>query len=165
MAKQDRVVAENYERIDPIVPIFNYEVLSIAGVGSAVGLIVSGAAYALNQYVFQAILCQGDGAGCEQASNYAMIVAMVIGALLGLVALVQVRVYRPLLVVLASTIGLWGLYGHIADLAWYWMLVVPVLMFALSYMLFAWVARIRSFVVALIVAVVLIVCMQLIINL
>lgn len=160
MAKQERVVAENHERIDPIVPMFNYEVLTIAGVGAGVGLVVSGAAYALNQYVFQAIMCQGDSAGCEQSSYYAMIVAMVIGALLGLIALVQARVYRPLLIVLAATIGLWGFSTLTAGIAWYWGLLVPVVLFALSYMLFAWIARIRSFVAALIVSVVLVVAMQ-----
>lgn len=162
MANQERVVADNYERIDPIVPMFNYEILTIAGIGAAIGLVTSGAAYALDNYVLQAIMCRGDGAGCEQAPTYAMTVAMVIGALLGLIALVQMRVYRPLLVVLATTIGLWGFVHLTEAMAWYWGLVIPVVLFALSYLLFAWVARIRAFLIALIVSVVLVVAMQLI---
>lgn len=164
MAKQERVVAENHERIDPIVPMFNYELLTIAGVGAAVGLIVSGAAYALDRYVFQALMCQGEAAGCEEAPTYAMIVAMVIGALLGLVALVQARVYRPLLVVLAATLGLWGFDKLTADISWYWGLLVAVVLFSLSYVLFSWVARVRAFMVAIILSGVVVVAMQLILN-
>ncbi len=162
MANQERVVAANQERVEPVVPMYNSEIFGIAGTGAGVGLIVFGAAYLLNRYVFDAMLCQGDAAGCEQAPTYAMIVAMVIGALLGLVALVQLRVYRPLLVVLGATIGLWGFFALTSAIAWYWGLIVAIILFALSYALFAWIARIRPFVVSLIVTIVLVAAMRLI---
>lgn len=165
MAKQDRVVADNQERVEPVVPMYNREMLGIALTGLGVGLIVFGAAYLLNRYVFSGIMCQGDGAGCSESPTYSMIVAMVIGALLGLVALVQTRVYRPLLVVLGATVGLWGLFALTSDMAWYWGLVIVMALFGLSYALFAWVARIRAFPVSIIVTIVLVVAMRLILGL
>lgn len=165
MANDNRVVAENYERVDPVVPMYNRELINILLVGGGVGLIVSGAAYLLNRFVFDALLCQGEQtAECANAPEYAMIVAMVIGAILGLVALVQTRVYRPLLVVLGVSIGLWGFHGLTQDMAWYWALGIMVVTFGLSYALFAWVVRLRSFIVALIVTVVLVALMQLVIH-
>ena len=165
MADTERVVAENHERVDPVVPMFQREMLGIVATGVGVGLIVFVAAFLLNQYVFGSILCQGEAANCSDAPTYSMIVAMVIGALLGLVALVQTRVYRPLLVVLGATVGLWGLFALTADMAWYWGLLILVAMFGLAYALFAWIARIRAFVVALIVTIVLVVAMRLILSL
>lgn len=162
MANQERVVADNQERVEPVVPMYNREIFGILSTGAGVGLIVSGAAYLLNRFVFQSVVCQGSGIACEEAPMYAMIVAMVVGALLGLVALVQLRVYRPLLVVLGATVGLWGLFALTADMAWYWGLLIAIVLFALAYALFAWIARIRPFFVALIVTVVLVVAMRLI---
>ena len=74
--------------------------------------------------------------------------------------MVQTRVYRPLLAVLGTTVGLWGIHALTGSMAWYWALLVTAVLFGLSYTLFAWVARIRSFVAALIVTVVLVALMR-----
>lgn len=165
MANQERVVAESRERVDPVVPMYNREIIGVFITGAVVGLVVAGAWYLLNRFVFTAMLCEGaDTANCAQAPEYAMIVAMLIGAVAGLIALVQTRVYRPLLAVLGTTIGLWGLHTVVAPMTWYWMLLVVTILFGLSYALFTWVARIRSFVVALIVTIVLVVLMRLVLT-
>lgn len=98
---------------------------------------------------------------CTNAGNYAMIVAMVIASIGGLIALVQARIYRPLLVVLAAAISMWGLHVITAGMQWYWTLVVTMILFALTYALFTWVARIRSFLLSLVVIVVLVALVRL----
>lgn len=162
MSKQNRVVADNIERVDPVVPMFRSEMMLVVATGLGVGLAVFGLVYLLNEYIFSAVLCRGDSAAeCANATNYAMIVAMVIGGIGGLIALVQARIYRPLLVVLAAAVSLWGVNVITAGMQWYWALVITMVLFALTYALFTWVARIRSFLLSLVVIVVLVVLARL----
>jgi hypothetical protein len=117
----------------------------------------------LDTFVFSAVLCRPQQADqCLQAPEYAMVVAAVIGAIAGLVTLARVRIYRPLFVVLCATIGLWIASLPIIAYEWYWLLLVLTVLYALAYMLFAWLARIRSFVLALIVAIVVLVIVRLV---
>lgn len=74
--------------------------------------------------------------------------------------LARLRVYRPLLVVLAATIALWGMHGIVASTAWYWVVAIFAVLFGLSYALFAWIARIRNFVMALVVTIVVVVVVR-----
>lgn len=162
MSNQDRVVADNIERVEPVVPMFRSEMIMVALAGLGVGFVVTALTHLLDRYIFGAVLCQGDNATeCANATNYAMIVAMVVAGIGGLIALVQARIYRPLLVVLASAVSLWGLHDITANMPWYWALLLTMVMFALAYALFTWMARIRMFLVSLIVIVVLVVLARL----
>lgn len=161
MAKRDRVVAESTERVDPVVPMYNREIFGVFLTGVIVGLVVGGMIYLLDRFVFGVMLCRGaDTANCADAPQYAMIVSMILGAIAGLIAMVQTRVYRPLLAVLGTTAGLWGVHVLTDTMPWYWALLVTAILFGLAYTLFAWIARIRSFVVAIIVSIVLVALMR-----
>ncbi|NCU38731.1 hypothetical protein EOL96_06820 [Candidatus Saccharibacteria bacterium] len=164
MNSNDGVVSEEINHVSPVISTRGRETATILGVGAIVGLIVAAAYILLEKYVFSAVLCRaGADAACSDAPGYAMIVAMVIGAIIGLLALVQARVFRPLLVVLATAISLWGMTVLIDDFVWYWQLLLIVGFFAFTYLLYAWIARIRSFIVASIISIVLIVAMRYII--
>ena len=140
--------------VSPFVAMTFVEWVRIALTGMVTGVLSMGAMLLMNTFIFSAVLCRPQSAAdCSQAPNYAMIVAMVIGALAGLVALARFRVYRPLLVVLAATVGLWGLGALVLPMTWYWSILIGAALFSLAYVLFAWLARIRNFVVAVIVAV------------
>lgn len=164
MNSNDGVVSEEINQVSPIIPTRGRETATILSIGAGVGLIVAAAYTLLERFVFSVVLCRaGADSTCEQAPEYAMIVAMVIGAIVGLLALVQMRVFRPLLVVLASVVSLWGMTALIVDFAWYWRLALVVAFFAATYLLYAWLARIRSFIVASIITAVLVVVMRYII--
>ena len=132
-----------------------------------IGVLISGAIaglaafvlYALlNKFVFGAVLCRAESTGdCSQAPAYSMIVAMIISTIAGVANLARLRIYRPLLIGLAAAISLWGLQAVAGGFAWYWAAVVFVALFALAYAVFAWVARLRNFILALVVTVVLVV--------
>lgn len=168
MEKNDRVVAENVERVDPIVPMYARDVVSVAVVGLAVGVITWVAATLLERFVFSAVMCRDDAAtNCANAESYALIVAMILGGVSALIALVQARIYRPLLVVIAVTAALWAFAGalDLGDIAWYLSLPITAVLFALSYALFAWVARLRSFVLSVVLSIVLVVAIRLTLSL
>lgn len=164
MSKNERVVAENNERVSPVVPMFGRELASVAVIGLAVGVITWVAMTLLERYVFAAVMCRENAAAnCADAASYATIVAMILGAVAALIALVQARVYRPLLAVIAATAALWGFaLALLGGVAWYWALLITAILFGLTYALFAWVARIRSFVLAIVISLVLIVVIRLV---
>lgn len=162
---ETRVVAENNEQPNPVVPIYSREMASVALTGVGVGIVAMATMYLLNMYVFTAVMCRDESvANCADAPLYAMVVAMIIGAIGGLVAMVQARIYRPLLVVLTSTAALWGFQILVEGTRWYWGLLITVILFALTYSLFAWIARIRSFSLALVVSFVLVIAVRLMLN-
>ena len=91
---------------------------------------------------------------------YSMIVAIIISTIAGVANLARLRIYRPLLIGLAAAISLWGLQVITGGLAWYWAALVFVALFALAYAVFAWLARLRNFILALVVTIVLVVLVR-----
>lgn len=166
MANNERVVAENTERAEPVVPLYQRDVVSIAVVGIATGIITWSAMMLLERFVFAAVMCRDDStANCADAGSYAMIVAMILGGLAALIALVQARIYRPLLVVIAATAALWGFSTQLlGGIEWYIAVPVVAILFGLTYVLFAWIARLRSFVLSVVLIVLLVVAIRLVLN-
>ena len=150
MADENRVAAQEVKRISPVVSSRRDELIRTLLTGVGVGVIVGLLAYLLEQFVFAPLLCDQDGAGsCVNVATYSSAVAILVGALAGLISMTTLQVYRPLLIVLAATVSLWGFHGLVDGMAWYWTLLVLAVLFSLAYALFAWLARIRSFIFAL----------------
>lgn len=121
--------------------------------GACAGLVVWGFAYLLNTYVFEVILCRGNvTTQCRMAPQYGSVSATIIAAILMLLGLVRLGVYRPLLVVLAVTISLWGLSEVLWDLPWYVGALWTIVLYALAYGVYAWISRVRMFWLALILS-------------
>ncbi len=148
-------------RVSPIVSMPGRELMATIVTGVGVGLVVALIAYLMETFVFGVVLCRPQStAECSQAPHYAAIVAMIVGAIAGVVALARLRVYRPLLIVIAVTIALWGATALLSGLVWYWTFLLTALLFGFAYGLFAWVSRVRSFILALVIAVVLVVAIR-----
>lgn len=86
---------------------------------------------------------------------------LVIMAIIGVLGLVRLGVYRPMLVALAATISLWGVTGWIDGLAWYEGLTWMAALYALTYTVFTWLARPRMFLIAIILTLLVIVGVRL----
>ena len=154
--------ADNEPRVAPLISMSLGELIRVVLCGVGVGLIVAVVYYLMNKFVFGAVLCRPQApADCNQAPNYAFIVAMVIGAIAGVATLVRLRVYRPLLAVLATVIALWGIHLALSGVVWYWALLATMALFGIAYGLFTWLARIRSFILAIVVTVVVVVVVRL----
>ena len=144
--------------VSPFIGMARHEFVGVVITGLAVGVATAVLYYLLNQFVFGAVLCRAESTGnCAQAPSYAALVAVILGTIGGVANLARIRVYRPLLVALAAVFSLWGLHSVLAGVAWYWALACAAVLFALAYALFAWVARVRNFGLAIIVTVVLVV--------
>jgi hypothetical protein len=159
----ERVVAENVAYTQPVVAVYSRDIITTIISGVISGIVIAASFYLLNKFVFGSVLCRaGDEGACSSAPSYAMVVSMVIGMVIGLIMLVQARIYRPLLTVLAATIGLWSIHSLIGDIPWYYGLIVSGLLFGLAYLAFTWIGRMRSFIVSLVLTIILIVLVRLV---
>lgn len=138
----------------------NRDLAMVILLGAVVGLLTWGLSWLLGTFVFNAILCGGADSRCASAPLYGEITATIIVAIGALIGLVRLRVFRPMLVVIAATVSLWGMIGSLSSLAWFWVMIASVVLFALAYGLFVWAVRIRQFLAALIVILLLIVAVR-----
>ena len=125
--------------------------VKVAMAGAVLGLLVWGLAWLLERFVLRSLFCGDAGAAaCVNITTYAGNIAAVVVAVVGVVALVRLNVFRPLLIVLGAAISLWGLAAWLAQLSLVEQISWSVLLYALLYSLYAWVARLRSPVLMLI---------------
>lgn len=150
--------------VDSFIAMSIVDVLRTLFVGVIVGVVSMGLFYALNQYIFSAALCRAGVEGCSNAPVYSGIIATLVGVIVGIIALAKAGIYRPLPAAIAVGVAMWGVYGLMGNIAWYWGLLVGTVLFALAYMLFAWLSRIRSFIVSMIVLIVIVVVVRLVIG-
>ncbi len=126
-----------------IVKVFVY--------GLGVGLLTYALYLALEQVIFDPILCKENSAlvHCEDAPSIAGGVAMILGSLAGLVLLVRERVYRPIMAILGVMIALWGIFTVTASLPLIVAILYVALLFAAAYILFSWLVQPTSLVVSI----------------
>ena len=112
----------------------------------------------VDRFVITSIFCGDAGNGiCTNAQTVAGNVALVLTAIGGLLGLIRLGVYRPLLVVIAASIVLWDLAGWMNGLLWYETLAWTVLLYAVVYAAFAWLVRPRFFLAAIILVLIVVI--------
>lgn len=146
----------------PFVPMTIADIARAMLTGAGVGSVSTGIYLLLNKFIFAAALCREGVQGCANAPMYSTIIAVVIAAIIGVVALAKVAIYRPLLIAIAAPLALWGLYAMLGGIFWLWALLIAAVLFALAYGLFAWTARLRSFIFSVLTLVVLVVIVRLV---
>jgi len=119
----------------------------------------------LKTWVIAKLFCDSPDtfAVCSNGGTIAWVVAMVIVGIASLLVLVRSGVFRPLLVILASLIALWGANLWLGPLEWWQAMLWHGGLFALAFGLFAWIARINKFLLALIVTIVIVVLARLVV--
>ena len=118
----------------------------------------------LGTYVLKPAACAGDAFVCAASSQPAVILGSLLAAFIGLFGLVKLQIFRPLLIVIAATLSLWGLVGELTALSWYWSLAATTALSAIAYTAYMWIVRIRMFWLVVLLSVVLIVALRLIIT-
>jgi hypothetical protein len=150
----------------PMLVVMNYrKLLYVAVVGLATGLIIWGLTMLLDMYIYKALLCANESAQqCLSSTRYATTTATILGAAAGLFGLVRLYVFRPLLVVAAAVIALWGVLAVVSPLVWYSALPTVMILYGIAFAAFAWLARMRYFLVSLVAVIILIVIVRLVLN-
>lgn len=133
--------------------------------GAISGLATWGLTSLLDAYIYKAILCGHDAAvQCASSYQYALTTATIIGTAIGLLGLVRLHVYRPLLIIIASFISLWGLMVILQPLSWYATTFAIIGLYGFAFGFFAWLARIRNFYIALILVIATVIVLRLLLN-
>lgn len=115
----------------------------IAIAGLVAGLVAAGLTILFSLYLFKTLPCSGQA--CGSGGQYAAVLASVVSGFVALFWLMRIQVYRPLLIVIAATVGMWGIALSILDWPWYGVLAVGAASHLLIYTLFAWLSRLRPF--------------------
>lgn len=141
-----------------LIDLNQQSIVQVALLGAGLGLLSWLLTLLIRQIVFVPLFC-GDPANgaCVDATGGAGVVALIITGVVGLLGLVRLAIYRPLVVAIATAVSLWSLGSWITDMFWLEAAAWSVILYALCYVLFTWLVRPRSFVLAvgLVVAVVL----------
>lgn len=116
------------------------------------GLLTFGLAKLLDQFIFHPALCKSASITvCNESLNYAYHLAAIFVGIIGVVWLVRLFVYRPLLVVIALIIGTWPLFDSFFPvLSWPWAIVALILVYLLGYFAFTWILRAYNLIIALV---------------
>lgn len=159
----DNATSASSNRWGELIELQPQQLIQVALLGAGVGVAVWLLSLIIKQIVLVPLFC-GDPAGsmCVGANDTAGTIGLIIGSFIGLLGLVRLSVYRPLLIVIAAAISLWGVTSLVSELTWFEALGWTILLYAVVYALFAWLVRPRAFAVAVVLILVAVVLARLI---
>lgn len=151
------------ETPSPFVAMSGRELGLVGAVGAGAGLITWLVYWLIVSYGGPALFCHNYLPNlCYSIPSIEESAGLIVGAIAGLLGLVRLRVFRSLLVVLATTITFVGIEHQLSELTWYWAALASIILFALSYAIYAWLSRIRMFLLELVLVVILMVVTRLV---
>lgn len=126
------------------------EVIRVTILGAIVGLLVPLIGWLIAEYFIKPVFCGSQGAlgVCSSGGIIANHVAAVVLMFGAFVLLTQWAIFRALLLVAASTVTLWGLAKYaepIISASWFEYLALSVVLYAVAFITFYWLLRIRNF--------------------
>lgn len=163
MAHTEAIMAQEGIGQTVTTNIVRNAIMNSAIVGACVGLFGWLFSLLVQNFFIANLFCRSadDFGVCANGGTVSWGIAFVIIGIISVFALVRANVYRPLLIVLAAFVALWGIAPWLAPLAWYWVGLWNALLFALAYAVFAWVASIDRFLYSTLLALVIIVLARL----
>lgn len=131
-------------------------------IGLAIGFVAWVLTSLLARYVIEPLTCRdvANAAMCLNAVPVAGNVAAIIAGLLGTLVLVRMGIARPIVLAIASAALLWDVAAWTAGLHWFETILWTILLYALSYLLFAWIARYARLWVVLAVSILIVVIIR-----
>jgi hypothetical protein len=119
-------------------------------IGLLVGFLVHAGTLGLQQYALEPLFCQqNNDQYCSNTGQMAAVLSILVFHFLGLVALVRIGVIRPLLVVIASIVTLYGAHAWLAGQTWWMGGIYSALLVGVAYLYFTWINRMTLFPVAI----------------
>ncbi len=121
-------------------------VLQVALLGVGLGVVSWLLTMLIRQVIFVPLFC-GDPSNsmCVGATGGAGVITLIAVGIAGLLGLVRLGVYRPLLVALASAVTLWGVAIWLGKLYWFEALAWSIVLYVLCYVVYTWLVRPRNF--------------------
>lgn len=149
------------DRPEFMIHMTTRQLIGVAITGLVTGVVAWLSAWLLSSIVFGPLLCHDTASSqCAAAPAYSEVAALVVATGVGVFGLVRLQVFRPLLVGLAAALSLWGVLAVLMGDSWLVGVSVLAVLYALAYALYAWIARIRSLLMAVIIVVVVLVLIR-----
>lgn len=141
------------------IPASRNEVIRVIVLGLVAGILVPLLSTILENYFIKPVFCNGGDAFsvCSSGGVVANHIAAILVAFGAFALLMHWAVYRALLLVIAATIAMWGLKKYADPLtvgSWLEYYLFSALLYALAYVAFYWILRLRNFVVSLILTII-----------
>jgi len=123
--------------------------------GAVIGLVFWLVTVLVGNYIVEPLVCRNltDAAMCTDATPLAGKIVTILVAALAVVAMVRMRVARPIIIAVATAAILWDLAAWTQGLFWLEAILWSVLLYALTFALFAWISRYATLWVAIVVSV------------
>ena len=136
-------------------------------VGLGVGVVGYLLTLFIRSVVIQAVFCRSSDmeALCSNGWDVSWIIAHALVGVVSIFALVRAGVFRPLLVVVAAFVALWGIGPFIGNFGWPTALLAEAFLFTVAYGLFAWLASLKRFAYSLLLVVLVVVVIRLMFTL
>jgi hypothetical protein len=134
------------------------EIIKIGILGALAGILSPLIGLLVDHYIISPIFCPGSSSSgfCAASDVAGYYVGTVLVAIVATTMLANWGVFRPLLIALGATLALWGLKRYMDPTAhgnWLEYYALSAALYALSYILFYWLLRVRNFVVSLVLVV------------
>lgn len=128
--------------------------LRIVFVGAGIGLLFWVLSALLAKYVIEPFTCRQivDVAQCLNSTSLAGNVAAILAALGAILVLVRMNIAQPTVIAVVTAALLWDLSAYTTGLFWLEALAWSIILYALSYGLFAWITRYTRLIFAAIIA-------------
>lgn len=141
----------NQENQPKIIYMSARTIISVVIAGLLLGVFAYLLTMLLDKAVLTPIFCRGEDAFsvCANTERISANIATVFAAVAGMFALLQLGVYRPLLIAAAAAVILWGSTAWIST-NWVEEVLWSVGLYAVVYAALVWLSRIRNFAIALI---------------
>ena len=123
--------------------------------GAIIGVVFWVVSVLLARYVIEPLVCRQvvDAAMCTNATPIAGMITTVLVAAVGVVAMVRMGVARPIIVAVATAALLWDLSAWTQGLFWLEAVSWSIILYGLTFALFAWITRYASLLMTIILSV------------
>lgn len=169
MAAQDKPPLITSTSEDPTSGLFFYplegELLRTAGLGAIIGLLLPILSNAFDMWFIRLVFCYGNQtfAFCNYSgilSYDALTVLLAIGAI---IILTHWQIFRPILIVIAVAVTMWGFKQHMSAVEMHGMweyYTFSVLLYSAAYLLYYWLMRLKSRVASVVITLLVIVLIR-----
>jgi len=134
-----RVIVDD-ERV-AVKTAYNWRLLLLTGL--VMGLLYVGLAAAIQHYIIEPAYCQHviNTTICTNSQSVSGNIASVLVAFLALILLVRLRVFRPIVIVVATMVLLWGLTVWTSGLGVAEVIISSMILYGLSFIAISWICR------------------------
>lgn len=133
-------------------------VVRVALLGLAIGVVAWALTFGLRRYAVGPILCPTTGSqdACSSTASVSGNIALILTAVAGMLGMVRLGVYRPMLVAIAAVLALWGIGGWLSNIVWYEAIGWSALIYMVTYVALSWLVRPRNLIIVVVVLIALI---------